>query len=250
MTHHHHEEPGHQPDEADEPRGPDDTARPTGQEAGPGRDPGREAPSGRPGKEASGGSGRSRPASGGAGGSGGGPGGGSGADPGGGGGSGPGSGGTGGSESGTGRGGAAGERSRRAWGDAFSEVQGLVGDVVGDVLEGVRDAASGRFPRMDLIRVEGEGYRLLVDLPGLSRSDVEVLTLGNELTVKGERRRPELPEGSEILRSERAHGRFERTIRMPPEVREEGVAATFEDGVLTVRLPRVEPSEARPVDIG
>lgn len=139
---------------------------------------------------------------------------------------------------------------RRAWGDAFSEVQDLVGQVVGDVLEGVRDAASGRFPRMDLLRVEGEGYRLLVDLPGLDREDVEVLTLGNELTIRGERPRPELPEGSEILRSERAHGRFERTIRMPPEVREEGVAASFEDGVLIVRLPRAEPTEARAVDIG
>lgn len=139
---------------------------------------------------------------------------------------------------------------RRAWGDAFSEVQDVVGEVVGDVLEGVRDAASGRFPRMDLLRIEGEGYRLLVDLPGLGREDVEVLTLGNELTIRGERPRPELPEGSEILRSERAHGRFERTIRMPPEVREEGVAATFEDGVLTVRLPRAEPSDARAVDIG
>lgn len=139
---------------------------------------------------------------------------------------------------------------RRAWGDAFSEVQDVVGEVVGDVLEGVRDAAAGRFPRMDLIRVKGEGYRLLVDLPGLTREEVDVLTLGNELTVRGERPPPELPEGSEVLRSERAHGRFERTIRMPPDVREEGVAASFQDGVLTVRLPRSEPTDARTVDIG
>lgn len=150
---------------------------------------------------------------------------------------------------GSGRAGHGGRGARRAWGDAFSEVQDLVGEVVGDVLEGVRDAASTRFPRMDLVRIEGEGYRLLIDLPGLTRREVEVLTLGNELTIRGERSRPELPEGSEILRSERAHGHFERTIRLPPEVREEGVAASFEDGVLTVRLPRAEPSDARPVDI-
>lgn len=209
--------------------------------AGPGRTPGREAPGGRPGDEADGAQGASGP----------GPGGGDrrGA------GTGPTDGGPeesgDGADQGEGGGRTGGRRgARRAWGDAFSEVQDLMGEVVGDVLEGVRDAASARFPRMDLVRVEGEGYRLLVDLPGMNREDVEVLTLGNELTIRGERARPELPEGSEVLRSERAHGKFERTIRMPPEVREEGVAASFEDGVLTVRLPHAEPSDARTVDIG
>lgn len=213
--------------------------------AGPGRTPGREAPGGRPGdeaaagpEEAGGGAGDTDPQGAGPGSVGDGP---------------EGTGDGAGEEARDGEGsGRAGGRqgARRAWGDAFSEVQDLVGEVVGDVLEGVRDAASGRFPRMDLVRVEGEGYRLLVDLPGLTRDDVEVLTLGNELTIRGERPRPELPEGSEVLRSERAHGTFERTIRMPPEVREEGVAASFEDGVLTVRLPHAEPSDARTVDIG
>lgn len=206
----HREEPEDRGEDAARDPEPEGSGRPG---TGPGWEPDREAPGGRP--------------------SGGAPG--DGAD----------DAGEGGDGSGRGRRGA-----RRAWGDAFAEVQDVVGEVVGDVLEGVRDAASGRFPRMDLLRIEGEGYRLLVDLPGLGREDVEVLTLGNELTIRGERPRPELPEGSEILRSERAHGRFERTIRMPPEVREEGVAATFEDGVLTVRLPRAEPSDARAVDIG
>lgn len=239
----HREEPEDRVEDADRESGPDGTGKPG---TGPGWEPDREAPGGRPsggGPAAAdrSGQGRSKPGRG------------AGPDPGEAGpeaagdasddgANGPGDGAEG---SGRGRRGA-----RRAWGDAFSEVQDVVGEVVGDVLEGVREAAAGRFPRMDLLRIEGEGYRLLVDLPGLGREDVEVLTLGNELTIRGERPRPELPEGSEILRSERAHGRFERTIRMPPEVREEGVAASFEDGVLTVRLPRTEPSEARAVDIG
>lgn len=206
----HRDDPEDRAEDAGRDPGPEGSGRPG---AGPGWEPDREAPGGRPSGDASA----------------------DGAD----------DGGEGADGSGRGPRGA-----RRAWGDAFSEVQDLVGEVVGDVLEGVRDAAAGRFPRVDLLRIEGEGYRLLVDLPGLGREDVEVLTLGNELTIRGERPRPELPEGSEILRSERAHGRFERTIRMPPGVREEGVAATFEDGVLTVRLPRTEPSEARAVDIG
>lgn len=226
----HRDDPDDRVEDTDRDQGPEGTGRPG---TGPGWEPDREAPGGRPsgGGPTAGdrpGQGRSEAGRG------------AGPDPGA-----ADDAGDGAEGSGRGRRGA-----RRAWGDAFSEVQDVVGEVVGDVLEGVRDATSGRFPRMDLLRIEGEGYRLLVDLPGLGREDVEVLTLGNELTIRGERPRPELPEGSEILRSERAHGRFERTIRMPPEVREEGVAASFEDGVLTVRLPRTEPSEARAVDIG
>lgn len=141
------------------------------------------------------------------------------------------------------------EGAGRRWGETFSEVGDVVGDVVGEVLEGVRGVASGRrFPRMDLVRVE-DGYRIHVDLPGLRREQVRVTTLGGQLTVAGERSRPELPEGAEVLRSERGFGRFERTLRMPPDVREEGVNASLDEGVLTIELPRIQESEAQDVEI-
>lgn len=142
------------------------------------------------------------------------------------------------------------DRAGRKWGEAFSDVGDVVGDMVGDVLEGVRGVAAGRrFPRMDLIRVAG-GYRLYVDLPGLARDQVQVTTLGGQLTISGERPRPELPEGAEVLRTERGFGTFERTMRMPPDVREEDVAASLDDGVLVLELPRTDASEAHDVEIG
>lgn len=158
---------------------------------------------------------------------------------------------------GTGRAGAAGEDvgdgggpGSTGWGGAISEMQNLVGDVAGDFLQGVREATSGRrFPRVDMVRSSEGDYLVLVDLPGLGREDVKVTTLGGELTVSGERPRPELPEGSEVLRTERGYGSFRRTLRLPPDVREADVAATLEQGVLEVRLPRKTPSEARTVEI-
>lgn len=142
------------------------------------------------------------------------------------------------------------ERSGRQWGDALHDVQDAVGEMVGEVLEGVRDVASGvrRFPRMDVYRT-GEEYRVLVDLPGVTKDDVEVSTLGGELSLRGERPAAELSEPSEPVRQERGHGRFHRTLRLPPDARGEGVRATLEDGVLTVRIPRVEPGDARTVEI-
>lgn len=135
------------------------------------------------------------------------------------------------------------------WSGAISEMQNLVGDVVGEVLEGVRGAAGRRFPRVDMVRRPDGDYLVMVDLPGVGRDQVKVTTLGGELTVSGERPRPELDEGSEVLRTERGYGSFRRTLRLPPDIREEDVEARLEDGVLEVRLPRKAPSDARTVDI-
>lgn len=138
----------------------------------------------------------------------------------------------------------------RSWGDTLSDVQDTVGEMVGEVMEGVREVAAGRrFPRLDVYRVPGEGYRVLVDLPGVSRDDLEVTTMGGELTVSGQRPEPDLPEGSEPVRSERGHGRFNRTLRLPPDAREAEVRASLEDGVLTIRVPRVTPGDAQRVEI-
>lgn len=141
-------------------------------------------------------------------------------------------------------------RAERTWGETLHGVQEAVGDMVGEVLDGVRDVAAGRrFPRVDVLRVEGEGYRVLVDLPGVQKDDLEVTTLGGELTVAGRRRPPEVAEGAESLRSERGHGTFRRSLRLPADVREDDVRATLEDGVLVIRIPRAEPGDAQRVEI-
>jgi HSP20 family protein len=142
------------------------------------------------------------------------------------------------------------QREHRAWGDTLHDVQETVGEMVGEVLEGFRDiAAGGRFPRVDVVRVADDGYRVLVDLPGVEKDDLEVTTLGGEITVSGQRPHPELPEGSEVLRAERGHGRFRRSVRLPSDIREEDVRATLEDGVLVVRIGRARPDDAKRVEI-
>lgn len=142
------------------------------------------------------------------------------------------------------------ERAERTWGETLHGVQEAVGDMVGEVLDGVRDVAVGRrFPRVDVVRVEGEGYRVFVDLPGVQKEHLEVTTLGNELTVAGRRPPQEIPDAADVLRSERGHGGFRRSVRLPADAREDEVRATLEDGVLVVRVPLAEPGDAQRVEI-
>jgi HSP20 family protein len=123
--------------------------------------------------------------------------------------------------------------------------------LVDDILEGVRNftpVASVRYPRYDFVETPG-AYLLAFDLPGVERAGISVTTEGEDLVVSGERPSPDWGEGSTIRRSERAYGGFRRTLRMPADVRVEGIKARLEDGILTVTLPRETAGGARKVDI-
>lgn len=150
-------------------------------------------------------------------------------------------------------GGAGESRSRGAegsgWAGPFSEIQEAVSEMVDTALRGFAPLAGLRFPRHDLIRVPGEGYRVLLDLPGVERADLEVTIVGDELTVSGERRRPALPEGAEVLRSERGHGRFRRSLRLPAGIDPGGVKAKLEGGILRITLPLLRETAAQRVEV-
>lgn len=134
------------------------------------------------------------------------------------------------------------------WGNTFSELQEAVGGLVDGALRSVAPG-SGRFPRYDLIQIPNSGYRVLLDLPGLDKADVEVTIANGELTIAGERSRPPLPEGAEVQRSERAYGRFRRTIRVPSDVDPSGIGAKMTSGVLEVTLPLAGAVDAQTIRV-
>lgn len=134
---------------------------------------------------------------------------------------------------------------RSGW-SSFAEIQETVADLVDTAIRNVYPQA-GRHPRYDLLEVPGEGYRVLFDLPGLEKNDVEVSATEGELVVQGTRARPELSAGAEVHRSERPYGRFRRAVRLPRDVRVDGISARMKEGVLEVTLPRQGEGEAQRV---
>jgi HSP20 family protein len=98
-------------------------------------------------------------------------------------------------------------------------------------------------PAMDLVETQ-DAYVLKSDLPGTPEQDVHVEVEGDVLTISGERKAEQRDEKNGQLRIERSYGSFRRAVTLPDGIDPEQVKATFEHGVLEVRIPK--PAERTP----
>ncbi len=91
---------------------------------------------------------------------------------------------------------------------------------------------------------------LTMDLPGLTSDDLEIELVDGYLSMRGERKRPELAEGSRFARTERAFGKFERRLKLPDGVDPDKVTASMDNGVLSLIVPKPERMIPRSISIG
>jgi HSP20 family protein len=93
--------------------------------------------------------------------------------------------------------------------------------------------------------------RVITEMPGLKRENIELDVENNVLTIRGEKReeRTEGQEGRFHL-SERRYGTFTRSFVLPSSVDAEHIQASFEDGVLRVTIPKSERALKRRIEVG
>lgn len=103
-------------------------------------------------------------------------------------------------------------------------------------------------PVVDVKETE-EALLFAFELPGLAKEDVQITLEHNVLTVAGERKFEKETKGETFHRLERSYGAFSRSFTVPAGVRGDQVAATFEQGVLTISLPKQEESKPRKIEI-
>jgi HSP20 family protein len=103
-------------------------------------------------------------------------------------------------------------------------------------------------PAMDLVETD-EHFVLRADLPGLTEDDVKIEVEDSTLTVSGERKAEHEERGEGFHRLERAFGSFSRSLTLPKGVDAEAVTASFERGVLEVRVPKPEQRKPRRIEI-
>ncbi len=94
-------------------------------------------------------------------------------------------------------------------------------------------------PAMDLVETD-DHFVLRADLPGLGEDDVRIEVDGNTLTVSGERTFEHEAKKDGFYRLERGSGSFSRSLTLPEGIDPEAIAASFDKGVLEVRVPKPE----------
>lgn len=112
------------------------------------------------------------------------------------------------------------------------------------------ECGNGWYPAMD-VKETGDAYVLTADIPGLKREEIEISVLDNVVTVKGERKQEQEQTQEKVgwHRFERWQGRFERAFRLPRGVNPEKVSARYENGVLTVTLPKPEAAKPKQIEV-
>jgi HSP20 family protein len=85
--------------------------------------------------------------------------------------------------------------------------------------------------------------RITAELPGVDQNDVDVSLDDDVLTIRGEKKFEQKEEKENFHFVERSYGTFQRSVRLPFPVDPEQVNASFENGVLTVSLPKTAQQE-------
>jgi HSP20 family protein len=116
--------------------------------------------------------------------------------------------------------------------DAFETIQELMRRPFEDFF------GNERFmPRLD-VSEQGDESIIRAEIPGMNPEDVDIRLEGGNLVFSGEKKHEDESRDENRYHVERSYGRFQRTIPVSGELKEDDVKASFKNGVLTVRLPK------------
>ena len=101
-------------------------------------------------------------------------------------------------------------------------------------------------PSVDISETE-ENFEVRAELPGITKDDLHVSVKDNLLTLSGEKRQEEADDTENYRRVERRYGSFQRKFTLPREVKTDDIKAEYNDGVLTLSIPK--PETAKPTEI-
>jgi HSP20 family protein len=118
----------------------------------------------------------------------------------------------------------------------------------GDVLDNGSFFTNTWSPAVDLSETK-DAYQIQAELPGLKKEDVKVTIEENLVTIRGEKKSESEKKEANYHRVERSYGSFERTFSLPGAIKNKSIDAHFEEGVLTVTLPKTEEAKQKMIDV-
>jgi HSP20 family protein len=105
-------------------------------------------------------------------------------------------------------------------------------------------------PAVDVAEKDGD-FEITAELPGLDAKDLNVTVANGTLTIKGEKKESREEQKKDYYLSERRYGSFLRSFELPESVEADKIAATFTNGVLTLKLPKSAKAqhEAKKIEV-
>jgi HSP20 family protein len=107
---------------------------------------------------------------------------------------------------------------------------------------------AGWYPVVDISENNDE-YLLSAELPGLRKEDIHISFTDGVLRLEGERKKEKEEKDTDYHRVERAFGKFCRTFRLPNTVKIDKISADFKDGILNIRLPKMEEVKPKEIEV-
>jgi HSP20 family protein len=133
----------------------------------------------------------------------------------------------------------------------FEEMERWFGDFMSRPFFPPMWAPRFHFPQMQALSPsidvyeESDAVVVKAELPGIGKENVEVNISDNVVTISGEKKSQEKVERKDYHLVERTYGSFSRSVRLPGEVVSDQAKATFENGVLEVRIPKTEAAKQK-----
>ena len=135
----------------------------------------------------------------------------------------------------------------------FVGLSNRLGRLLNDGLLGVdwqpRDGTTTAWvPPVDIFE-EDHAIRITAEIPGVRPEDMKLTVESNVLTIQGSKQQVAEERADRVHRYERTYGAFERSFTLPTTVDANSIKASYENGVLTVTLPKVEKAKPRQIDV-
>jgi HSP20 family protein len=103
-------------------------------------------------------------------------------------------------------------------------------------------------PAVDVFE-DKDAVKIVAELPGVKPDDVKLSLESNLLTIRGEKKQEAEERSERVHRYERSYGSFERAFALPSTVDGEKISAEYQNGILTVTVPKAERARPREIPV-
>lgn len=122
-------------------------------------------------------------------------------------------------------------------------------DTMNDINRDINTDISDFSPKVDIAHEE-KAITLLVEIPGVNKEDVKIsINEDRVLTISGEKKQHQTIDQQAFLRTERRFGSFTRSFKLTDLIDIQGIQAEFNNGVLSVTLPKIEQEQPKNIEV-